>query len=80
MPRRRLPGRRRGAFARRRGRAAAARLEDGYLRKRGRMNPAWKTRWCEAWPDEGRLYYFREYNENGAAATSVRALQSAKSG
>jgi hypothetical protein len=27
------------------------------------MNPAWKTRWCEAWPDEGRLYYFREYNE-----------------
>ena len=37
--------------------------KTGYLRKRGRMNPAWKTRWCEAWPDEGRLYYFREYNE-----------------
>jgi len=37
--------------------------KTGYLRKRGRMNPAWKTRWCEAWPDQGRLYYFREYNE-----------------
>ena len=37
--------------------------KTGYLRKRGRMNPAWKTRWCKAWPDEGRLYYFREYNE-----------------
>ena len=37
--------------------------KTGYLRKRGRMNPAWKTRWCEAWPDEGRLYYFCEYNE-----------------
>ena len=53
----------------------------GYLRKRGRVNTAWRTRWCEAWPDKGRLYYFRDYDENKcrgyidvARATAIEPL------
>jgi hypothetical protein len=53
----------------------------GYLRKRGRVNTAWRTRWCEAWPDKGRLYYFRDYDEKKcrgyidcARATAIEPL------
>ena len=45
------------------------------------MNTAWRTRWCEAWPDKGRLYYFRDYDEKKcrgyidcARATAIEPL------
>ena len=44
--------------------AAAAPVERaGLLRKKGRVNPSWRTRWVEARPADGRLYYFRNHGD-----------------